>query len=219
MFPTSIQLIKRNDSALGAGALGSEYYHMVFTRHRYIAKRNVLSPAKELIKRVHNSVISTAVTADYRIIKRGIGNLDLRVLLCFKIIKIDRRAFELAADLALCSHNADIASAGGKRAHRKGAGNAALKFEIYDLMVDNVIVAGINATSVIALSYRLFNVGIARLVHVSACGAEPIVALVINIELDGIIGAGVGMRTAVYTKFGRTLGLVRGAEVRERAEA
>ena len=170
-----------------------------------------ISAGEELAEGTHNSSVASTVTAGDLLICNCIGDDDLALLGAFELIKCYSRIRHTCIDLTLCAHDVDLSAALVEGTHGEGNGCAAFVFKVNDLMVNDVVVALINASAVVAFEKHAANVLLGGIVLLRR--SADIRRLLASVDLERAVRAFCFYGTALSAEFGSTLGLVSRAEV------
>ena len=127
-------------------------------------------------------------------------------------------ALEVEEHLALCTHDVGLSAVVIKAAHGERGCGFVVKLHVYDLMVDHVIIALEDTFAILRMTKRVFHICIRGVDLAGGRRAEPHVVLVVQIQLDGVIRAGLRVRTAVNAALRRVRWGVFTPEVLERTE-
>ena len=148
------EFIYRNDCFMMAGFFCREADHMVFNGNAYFRSAELnLVTLQKFVKVGNNAVVAAAVTARNRFFRFLYGNE-----MSFSRGKRAHKYFLIGhkrPKLALRAVNARISAAGIERIHRERCRSTALEFHIDHLVVEHVVIATVNAITVIRISEHL----------------------------------------------------------------
>ena len=157
------------------------------------------------------------MTADERADNAAIG-VDGFPPAAFKVEDADLVALKIEEHLALRAHDVGLSAIVVEAAHGEGRCGFVGKLHIHDLVIDHVVVALKDALAVLRMAQRVSDILVGGIDLAGRRRAEPHVALVVQIQLDGVIGAGLRVRAAVDTALRRISRGVFTPEVLERTE-